>query len=105
MLSSRCPSKNPIELRTSVARRVEGTAANLRHSAVALLNHYPRGVGVERAIGGEGMGQRLAAVIDAADENEFALAADEDRALQMAHVEKQKRFIVKNFVDKRTRKH
>ena len=72
-------------------------AANLGHALVAFLDHELRGVRVERAVRREGLGQCLAAVIDAAHKNQFFFIADQDRALQVAHIEEKKRVLRENF--------
>jgi hypothetical protein len=62
-----------------------------------LLNHDPSGVGLERSVRGQSVRERFAAVVDAAYEHEFGLASNQHGALRVAHVEKQKRFLVENF--------
>src|SRR5262249_23611639 len=75
----------------------ERVSADLGHSFVALLNHEPRGVSNESVIGGQRPHEGLADVIDTAHQNQFASAADQDRALEMTHVEKEESFVRKNF--------
>ena len=53
--------------------------------------------GVERAVRRQRLGQCFAAVIDAAHEHQFLFAANQDRALQVSHVQEQKRVLGKNL--------
>src|SRR5438552_1823378 len=85
--------------RVAYFRRQSGECrpADVRHASIALLYHHARGVRIERAVCSKSLRQRLAAVIDAAHENELLLAADHYRALQVSHVQKEERFLSKSF--------
>src|SRR5437867_12940178 len=60
--------------------------ADLRHPGIALLNHYPGSICLERSISRERVDKGLSPVIDAAYQYQFSFVADEHCALQVSHV-------------------
>ena len=56
------------------------------------------------AVGGERLRECFAAVVDAAHKHEFLFAADQDRALQVTHIEEKKCVIGEKFRDTRIQK-
>ena len=93
MLSSHWPSKKPIELRTSVARRRSEWRQISAIPGSPCCTRTRAGGGIERAVGGQFLAENFPAVIDAADEHELAFVADQDGALLVAHVEEEERFV------------
>src|SRR5688572_21556363 len=75
----------------------ERTSANFSHAGIALLHHNPGSIRIERSVRRQSLGEGLAAVINAADENELSFAADKDRALQMSHIEQEEGVVCENF--------
>src|SRR5881227_661162 len=91
-----CPSKKPMELRTSVQRRervlrqisaIPGSPSWIMRCAAL----------ASRAVGGECLGKMFAAVIEGASQGEFAVTTDQNRALQMTEIEQEESFFLVNF--------
>ena len=64
-----------------------------------------RCLGFERAVRGQRFGEMFAAIFEGPRQGQFAVATDEDCALQMSEIEQKERFVAMTLRDERTRMH
>src|SRR5262245_10007372 len=79
------------------AKTRKRSLAGLGHSRIPLLNKHASAFEIDRTFCGQRFIKKFTAVIDAAGEHQLSLLANQDGALQMAHVEEEEGFVLKSL--------